>query len=342
VLVCRTLAFIAILLVPAVGYADARVLARLPRERRAEMMAALRVELAGRGTLVEGEALGDDATDAAVRADAGDATHIVWVVFPGGLLAPPEVRVLDVTRSSAARAMAPQAWDVVEPRVVAVVAASLLDASEAPGAASTAEAAPEVAPTDLAPDEPTPTAPGVPALVTPEPLALAPPARVARPARRFSLWLGVGVAHSRQPWRLVPEDVGATTQLAFYARMSEWASLGLRLRAWFGFSSIEGAGVLGSIGLPSILVGFRESLGTAAAIELGVHAEGYLSLDWAENRHSGADRLSFGLGAGAFVALELGRANGLALDYTIEIYGLGGTETWSFGSATLSYVHRWE
>ncbi|MCZ7687148.1 MAG: hypothetical protein M5U28_53770 [Sandaracinaceae bacterium] len=40
--------------------------------------------------------------------------------------------------------------------------------------------------------------------------------------------------------------------------------------------------------------------------------------------------------------LELGRANGIALDYTIEVYGLGGVEAWVWGSATLSYVGRWD
>ena len=124
--------------------------------------------------------------------------------------------------------------------------------------------------------------------------------------------------------------------------MSEWASLGLRLRLNVGASSIEGAILYGSIALPSIALSFRESLGTAAAIEIGVHAEGGLYVDWMSSRVRGADELSFGLGGGAFATLELGAANGLQLDYTISVYGLGGTATRTWGSGTLSYVHRWD
>jgi hypothetical protein len=132
-----------------------------------------------------------------------------------------------------------------------------------------------------------------------------------------------------------------TGQAAFYARVSEWASIGLRLRGGGGASSIGGAMLEASIGAPSLAVSFREPLGTAAMIELGVHAEGGLFVSWQENRIVGEDQLSFGIGVGAFATIELGAANGLMLDYTIEVYGLGGVDTWLWGAATLAYLHRW-
>ena len=334
-----TLLMVATLLVPAGVLADERlVLAHLPIERRAEIMAALRVELAGRATLLEGDAPTDEATDASMRASAADATHVMWIAFPGGMLEPAEVRVLDVARTSAARARTPQAWDVVDPRVVAVLAASLLEpappivvitpVAEAPPAP--VPAPPEAAPAPPA-SEPAPSA-----------LALAEPQLGGpRPPRTFSLWLGLGVAHTTRPGLPSSSLVLGTGQAAFYARLTEWASIGLRLRVAGGASSIEGAIIEASIGAPSLAVSFREPLGTAAMIELGVHAEGGLFVSWQENRTRGEDQLSFGIGAGAFVALELGAANGLLLDYTIEIYGLGGVDTWLWGAATLAYLHRW-
>lgn len=336
-----------VLAVPASARAEdaiaerATVLARLPIERRAEVAAALRVELAGRATLLVGEAPSDEATDASMRAEAAGATHVMWIVFPGGMLEPAEVRVLDVARTSAARARTPQAWDVVDARVVAVLAASLLEPAPpivvlppAQEQAAPPPSAPPPSPVEAAPAPE--TEPAVPALALTEPKL-----GQAREARTFSLWLGAGIAHTTQPG-LPPDALLSANQSAFYARMSEWASIGLRLRGSFGASSIEGAMVTMAIGLPSFAASFRESLGSAAAIELGVHLEGSLYFSWVENRVVGEDELSFGLGVGAFVALELGAANGLALDYTLEVYGLGGgVDTWLWGSATLSYVHRW-
>ncbi len=338
------------LALPAAASAqDWRVLARLPEERRAEVLAALRVELAGRATVAEGEAPGDEPTDAAMRAQAGGFTHVAWVVFPGGILAPAEVRVLDVSRASAARAMTPQAWDVVDPRVVAVVAASLLE----PGAEVAPIEQAEESASAPAPSEPadSPAAPSSARAPSPPPAApvLPEPAHAAlvepelgrgQRARTFSLWAGLGIAHRNGSG--LRETVSSTVQLALYARLSDWASIGLRLRPGFGYSSIEGALVTGSVGLPSFAVSFREPLGTVAAIELGVHAEGNLALEWRENPTWRENRLSFGLGVGAFAVLELGRANAIALDYTVEVYGLGGVEAWVWGSATLSYVGRWD
>lgn len=327
--------------VPAGVCADERlVLAHLPIERRAEIMAALRVELAGRATLLEGDAPTDEATDASMRASAGDATHVMWIAFPGGMLEPAEVRVLDVARASAARARTPQAWDVVDPRVVAVLAASLLE--PAPPIVVITPAleddppAPVGAPPEAAPAPPAASEPGPDALTLTEPRLGGP-----RAARTFSLWLGFGIAHTTRPDLPPNYVVLGTGQAAFYARVSEWASIGLRFRAAGGASSIEGAIIESSIGAPSLAVSFREPLGTAAMIELGVHAEGGLFVGWQENRIRGENQLSFGIGVGAFVALELGAANGIAIDYTIEVYGLGGVDTWLWGAATLAYLHRW-
>ncbi|MCZ7687149.1 MAG: hypothetical protein M5U28_53775 [Sandaracinaceae bacterium] len=198
--------------------------------------------------------------------------------------------MLDVSRASAARAMTPQAWDVVDPRVVAVVAASLLE----PGAEVAPIEAAEEGASAPAPREPvdSPAAPSSARAPSPPPAApvLPEPAHAAlvepelgraQGARTFSLWAGLGIGHRNGSG--LRESVSFTVQLAFYARLSDWASIGLRLRPGFGYSSIEGALVTGSVGLPSFAVSFREPLGTAAAIELGVHAEGNLALEWREN-----------------------------------------------------------
>ncbi|MBX3273883.1 MAG: hypothetical protein KF729_26700 [Sandaracinaceae bacterium] len=332
---------------PAAARADElRVLARLPMERRAEMISALRVEVAGRAELLEGEALGDEpAGTGAMRAEARarDATHVVWVVFPSGALAPAEVRVLDVSRTSAAHAMTPQAWDVVDARVVAVLAASLLESEEPSHGRAAATPAPPAS-SEPAP-EPPPSVTRASATLAPAAPADAPaldpePARGRRP-RTFSLWFGVGLAHTQLP-HVAGSQLTMSNQLAFYGRVAEWAALGLRLRGGAGYSSVEGALVQANFGLPSIALSFRESLGTAATLELGLHAEGGFYVDWRENRLVGQDRLGFGLGGGVFATLELGAAHGVLLDYTFEVYGLGGSDAWTWGAATLAYVHRWD
>ena len=134
------------LLLPALARADRPVvLARLPRERQAEMTAALRLELAGRATLVEGPALEGEPSVSSLREEArvAGASHVVWVVFPGGLLVPAEVRVLDVQRTAPAHASTPQAWDVVDPRIVAVVAATLFEVQTRAASEAEAEAGAE-------------------------------------------------------------------------------------------------------------------------------------------------------------------------------------------------------
>ncbi|MBZ0119355.1 MAG: hypothetical protein K8H88_20355, partial [Sandaracinaceae bacterium] len=130
------------------------------------------------------------------------------------------------------------------------------------------------------------------------------------------------------------------SQAALYGRMNEWSSLGLRFRGAAGFSSVQGALLRLTLGFPSIAVSFREPLGTASAIELGMHAEGGLHIDASEG--AVAERLLFGFGVGAFVTLELGAANGLQLDYTLEAFGFGDRGASITGNVSLAYVHRWD
>ncbi len=338
-----TLSLLVFALPAAVRADDVVVLVLFPSERRAEMTAALRLELAGRATLVEDPAIdGQEATASALRAlaEAHGATHVVWVVFPTGVLGPAEIRVLDLARPAPAHATTPEAWDVVDARVVAVLASSVMDASTstsalpaaAPALPAAAPVTPDVAPTPaLAPAPP------------PEPIALEtdPEDEVETPtdpraARHFSLVLGPSFAHVSAPGQ--PTRLGPATDLAFYARLTEWASVGVRLRlGGVGFSSLEGVLVSGAVGVPSILVSFREPLGTAAMVELGVHAEGGFFF-YGRN----ASEWSFGLGVGAMATVELGAQQGIQIDYTLDLYGFGTTGSYGWGALTLAYVLRFD
>lgn len=313
--------------------AQDRVLAHLPSERRAEMLSALRLELAARGTLLEDERpyqAGASLESMREAANARGATHVVWVRFPTGVLGPAELLVLDVTRSDAAHGMTPQAWDVVDPRVVAVLAGSLIDAT------STAEPAPPAA--EVLPESPTVVTrvEAAPA-ISDEPLVLSEPELDPRTARRFSLSAGFGGAHRSSPTSST-ELESTAMHLTFYGRMSEWASIGLRAQlSAIGASSLEGFLITGAIGVPSILVSFREPLGTAAMLELGVHAEGGFYL-YGRN----VSEWSFGVSVGAVVNLELGAHQGISLDYTLAMFGFGDLGANAWGSFTLDYVARWD
>ncbi len=159
---------------------------------------------------------------------------------------------------------------------------------------------------------------------------------VGRRARRFSLLAGAGFG--------VQDGAGDSIlpELGFYGRVSDWVSIGLRMRGRVGHSSIEGAHVRLALAMPSVRVHMREDLSSFVSLELGVHAEGGLAFDWIENRAFGADSLSFGLGAGVYGTLELGDISGITLDAWMMAYGLGGTNTSIEMGATLSYVVRWD
>ena len=159
-----------------------------------------------------------------------------------------------------------------------------------------------------------------------------------RRARRFSVLVGASVGLSDDPRfaaSLLPE-------IGFYARLSEWASVGMRLRVGGGWSSLDGAHLRLALAMPSVRAHFREDLGSWGTIELGVHADGGLALDWMEDRRLGTDMLSFGLGAGAYATLELGDAHGITLDATMMAWGLGGTRVSIDTSVSLSYALRFE
>ncbi|MFO0710488.1 MAG: hypothetical protein U0353_11650 [Sandaracinus sp.] len=156
-----------------------------------------------------------------------------------------------------------------------------------------------------------------------------------RSVRRFSLLAGAGFSHGDSGESFSPE-------LGFYGRLTDWASIGLRLRGGLGVSSLEGTSVGLALAAPSVRLHFREDLSWWASLELGLHVDGGLALDWRESRRVGSDRVLFGLGVGAFVTLELGEVSSVCLDYTLTSYGLGGTDVTLQGSVTLSYVARFD
>lgn len=164
---------------------------------------------------------------------------------------------------------------------------------------------------------------------------------VARPPRMFRLSFGMGVSHGWTEGR--DTTWGLSSPISFYVRTVDWLSIGLRIAGGFGYSSIEGAIVDVSFGLPSLALSFRESLGTAAALEVGMHADLGMQIFFRENApYSDTNRVRFGPAMGVFAILELGVANGLMLDYTVEAYGLDGVDFQILGHATLSYVLRLE
>ncbi|UJR81430.1 hypothetical protein [Sandaracinus amylolyticus] len=313
--------------------ADERVvLVRLPAERGAEMTSALRLELAGRAAMIEGAPLeGEDPTVTAMRdeARAAGATHVVWVVFPSRVLAPAEVRVLDVARAAPAHAMTAQAWDVVDARVVAVLAASLVEAAH--------EEPVIVVPATVVDPEPVTPPPVAAAVEEPAPQLDEPELGASRRPATFAFSIaGLGLAH-----RFDGEDPRLVMgQIAFYGRVSEWAAIGLRFRGGMGWSSIEGAVFQGTFGVPSIAVSFRIPLGSVAALEMGMHAEGGLYVQAVEAPTE--ELVAFGIGAGAFLTLELGRHNALMFDYSIDAYGFDRSRPSMQGALTLSYQYRWD
>jgi hypothetical protein len=323
-------------LVPSVARAQWTVLPHLPVERRSDMMAALRLELAGRATVLEPDEGFDPEASVADRRDrarAAGATHAVWVTFPTGLLGPAEVRVLDLSRADAAHGMTPQAWDVVEPRVVAVLMGSLLDAASMPPSA----------PADPVIDVPVPAAPVASAPAdapedTTEPrLVLPEPELDTRAARRFSLGFLTGASYRNVPGS-TDEASSFVTTLTVYGRMNEWASVGLRLQgSGIGYSSIEGWLVTGLLAAPSLMVSFREPLGTVAMLELGIHAEPGLYF-YGRN----ASQWSFGIGVGAFANLDLGVHNAITLAFTLSSFGFGDVGPQFWGALSLGYTYRWD
>lgn len=159
----------------------------------------------------------------------------------------------------------------------------------------------------------------------------APPGRIAR---RFSLLVGLGFTHNAMPLRSAP-DIG------FYGRLTEWASIGLRMRGWIAASSSDGALIDLALAAPSVRLHFREDLNSWASIEVGIHVEGGLGIRWSENG-TADDRLRFGMGAGVFATLELGEVSAVQLDYTLNAHGLGARSFAFEGTASLSYVARWD
>jgi len=123
-----------LLLLPGEARADGQtMLLLLPAERGAELVEAVQVEVAWRGLSVERTdppgtvslAAGDAAALALAR--ERETALVVWVDGSAGPLLPPTVRLVPADGTATRHARLSAALDVVEPRVFAVVVASLLD-----------------------------------------------------------------------------------------------------------------------------------------------------------------------------------------------------------------------
>ena len=159
-----------------------------------------------------------------------------------------------------------------------------------------------------------------------------------RRAHRFTLLAGAGFSISpdaRFASSFVPE-------LGLYEHLSDWVSVGVRLRVGGGWSASDGARLQLALAAPSVRVHVRHNLGAWGAVEVGVHADGAVRLDWDEDRRFRADLLAFGLGIGVYATLELADAHGITLDATMMLWGLGGTDVSMDTSITLSYVARFD
>lgn len=329
-----------VLIASAQGHAQSTelpsVLVVLPEARHEAMLAALRVELAGQARVIEGACPSEGCTTTSVRvaAEAQGAVQVVWVTFPQGEIAPAEVRVMRITSLHAREAMLPSAWDVVEPRVMAAVAANLVASSEPSPEARLPLTASDVT-LDVAPtSEPVP--PSTPEPTEPEPTPSEPTPSESDAPGPFTIQVGFGYGHRHAPG-MEARMTGAPLTIAFYGQLTEWAAIGIRLRGGIGASSIEGVTGSGLIGVPSMMLTLHEQLSETLAIRWGVHVEGGLNF-------YGRDfsTWSFGLGVGAYATLEIGAHEGIQIDYDINMYGFGERGAFFDGMGSLNYVHRFE
>lgn len=325
---------------------SARIHMWLPDARHEAMASALRLELAARGAVVETEVGG-----APAGVEPGDwrgrATHVGWVSLEGGALAGAEVVVVAVRSSRVARARVSHAWDLVEPRAVSVLVASLVDELSSDDAPSADDASSEgtraSTGSDSSPVSERASADGagangagsraedhleVAAAKADEPCSL---------CERFTFFSGIGPIWTRADGRWTRSS---TLELGLYGRVSPWVSIGVRIAGGGGYSSVQGGFVDMRIAAPSVLVSRRIRLGRVLILELGVHAEGALYMDYAQHAAPESNLLSFGVSAGAILGLDFGERHGLRIDATMGVHGLGGTETATIGAATLLYVRR--
>lgn len=338
-LVVATCVALASSLVHAQERESSTVLVVLPEARHDAMIAALRVELAGHAGVLEGACPSEGCTLTSLRvaAEAQGADQVVWVTFPQGEIAPAEVRVLRIASTRSREAMLPSAWDVIEPRVMAAVTASLVESEE---------------PTEVA--DPPPRAPAPTPQITATEAITSPPteASVEAPTEDtetpeesdapgpFTIQIGFGYGHRHAPDHPPGADVqmtGVPLTLAFYGQLTDWAAVGVRLRGALGYSSIEGVGGSGLIGVPSLMLTLHEQLTPTLGIRWGTHVEGGLNF-----YGSNFDTWSFGLGVGVYMTLEVGPTMGFQIDYDINMYGFGERGAFFDGMGMLNYVGRFE
>jgi hypothetical protein len=345
------------------------VVLELPAARRHEMTESLQIALSSRVDV-----------ELAAPSTQSLHEYVLSVEFPSGQVAPGELVLRRRDAVPAFRARLTHAWDVVDPRAVGAVALNLVESSMTEPESSvaesvasraeldpagvdepertapaTAEPLPEAS-ADPSPEEATENAaPALEATPAPEPRGDSPDAVDAVDAvdaandladdseRRLSCGLcsdfvlQAGLSFTYGP----ASTRGVRGELAFYARLNGWASVGLRFSGGGGYSSVEGGLVDGVIGAPSVMVSHRIPLRRPSfGVELGVHAEAAIGLSFTE-RNREDDAVAFGLGVGAFAAFELGRSHGIAIDYTFSTFGMGGRSVRNQGALSLLYTRRW-
>lgn len=343
-LVVATCVALASSLVHAQERESSTVLVVLPEARHDAMIAALRVELAGHAGVLEGACPSEGCTLTSLRvaAEAQGADQVVWVTFPQGEIAPAEVRVLRIASTRSREAMLPSAWDVIEPRVMAAVTASLVESEEPTEVADPPPRAPA----------PTPQIPATEAITSPptEASVEAPTEDTETPEESdapgpFILQLGMAYGHHSGPDTPL-RFAAAPIVLAFYGQLTEWAALGIRLRGFVAASSIEGLAAGGLLGVPSLMLTLHETISSLLGIRWGVHVDGGVHFSVVEHSVTPSVRdfsqWSFGLGVGAYVTLEIGPHHGIQIDYDINMYGFGERGAFFDGMGSLNYVFRIE
>lgn len=108
----------------------ANVVVFLPEHRRTVVQGAMRVEFTAANAQVEFRELrtmGDDlaARSSRARTLVDSEAFVVWVEFPSGILAPAELRVQGPLDDAPRFAMLPLAYDLTEPRLIAITASTL-------------------------------------------------------------------------------------------------------------------------------------------------------------------------------------------------------------------------
>lgn len=307
-----------------------RLLVHLPPDGRLDPMAReLRLELAGRAELLI-PPVTDDAEAVALAVWGAAPTHVASISLDEGPLdhASPddtrvaEVLVRDVGQDRIARTHTSQPWELVDPRVVAVLVGGMLDELMRP--------APAPAPLRSSPQAPSHTTTEANVRSAPDRPRESPDRRrLCTRCERFSFFAGIGAIVKLTDVALLSQEVG------FYAQLTHWLALGFRV----GMDSIEEVEQW-RVGAPSVLASYRIALDRSTALELGAHVEPTLVIlmpgSFASNHSL---RLGLILSAGAIIGLDIGR-HGLRADLTAGALVVGTPASQGFVALAFHYIRR--